>query len=104
VSDTSDHSAKGIETRFRDFSADVRGERLVRYVVHQVAAGRHIEDVLKDPHVTEHFDVDLASSVLEHPEVIQAIQAQIRRQFAGYGDSVGGPEASGGDQDTAGAE
>jgi hypothetical protein len=104
VSDKSDHPTKGIETRFRDFSADVRGERLVRYVVHQIETGRHVEDVLKDSHVAEHFDVDLAASVLEHPEVIKAIQEQIRGQFAGYGGSVGVPEASGGGQETAGAE
>ena len=33
------------------------------------------------------------SRILEHPEVIKSIEEQIRRQFAGYGDSVGEPRS-----------
>lgn len=92
----------GMESRFGDLSADVRGERLVRYIVHQVETGRHVEDVLNDPYVVAHFDEVARNRILEHPDVIKGIEEHIRRQFAGYGDSVGSPEATGGDQDSTG--
>ena len=103
MSDKNEPPGRGIESRFRDFSVDVRQERLVRYIVHQTESGRHVKDILNDPYVVAHFDEVARSRVLEHPEVIKGIEEQIRRQFAGYGDSVGGLEAGGGeDQDSAG--
>ena len=48
------------------------------------------------------FDPVVRSRILDHPEVIKSIEEQIRRQFAGYGDSVASPEATGGDEDSAG--
>ncbi len=94
-------SAKGIESRFHDLSVDVRQERLIRYIIHQVESGRHVNDILDDPYVLEHSDPVARNRLLEHPEVIKSIEEQIRRQFAGYGDSVASPEATGGDEDSA---
>jgi hypothetical protein len=101
---TSKHDAKsrGIEDRFHDLSADVREERLVRYITHQVDQGRRVSDIVNDPYVVEHFDEVARSRILEHPEVIKGIEVHMRRQFAGYGDSVGSPKADGGDQHPAG--
>ena len=49
---------------------------------------------------SQHFDEVARNRILEHPGVIKSIEEEIRRQFAGYGDSVGRPEATGGDQDS----
>jgi hypothetical protein len=94
--------ARGIESRFHDLSVDVRQERLIRYIIHQVESGRHINDIFDDSYMVAHSDPEARSRILDHPEVIKSIEEQIRRQFAGYGDSVGSPEAGGGDQDSAG--
>jgi hypothetical protein len=102
MTSNSEPPVKGIEHRFRDLSVDVRDERLVRYVIHQIECGRHIEDIVKDPHIAEHYDEAARGRILEHTAVIKALEQQIRRQFAGYGDSVGSPEASGVDHDSAG--
>jgi hypothetical protein len=98
------HEAAGanIENRFRDLSVDVREERLIRYIIHQVENGRHVKDIINDAYVTTHFDEVARSRILENPEVIKGIEEQIRRQFAGYGDSFPGPETGGGDEETAG--
>jgi|SRR5665647_2806056 hypothetical protein len=102
MSDKNKPPGRGMESRFGDFSVDVRQERLVRYIIHQAQRGRHVKDIVDDPYVVAHFDEVARSRILEHPEVIKGIEEQIRHQFAGYGDSVGGPEASGGDQDSTG--
>jgi hypothetical protein len=98
MSEKSEPPGRGIESRFRDLSADVRKERLVRYIVRQVGSGRHVDDILKDPYVIAHSDYISRERILEDPQVIQGIEEQLRRQFAGYGDSVGGAETGGGDE------
>jgi hypothetical protein len=85
-------SIRGIESRFRDLSVDVREERLVRYIVHQVASGRHVKDIINDAYVMAHFDEVARSRIIEHPEVIKGIEEQIRREFAKYGDKFSGLE------------
>ena len=98
MSDSNEPPARGIESRFRDLSVDVRHERLVRYIVRQVGTGRHVDDILTDPYVVAHADELARGRILEHPQVIEAIEEQIKRQFAGYGDSVSGPVPGGKDQ------
>lgn len=88
--------------RFHDLSADVREERLVRYILHNVQNGRRVKDIVNDEYVVEHFDEVARGRIMEHPQIIKGIEEHLRRQFAGYGDSVGGPKECGGDQDSAG--
>jgi hypothetical protein len=88
--------------RFHDLSADVREERLVRYILHNVQSGRHVKDIINDPYVVEHFDEVARGRIIENPLVIKGIEENMRRQFAGYGNSVPGCKESGGDQDSAG--
>jgi hypothetical protein len=99
MSTSGEPASKGIENRFRDLSVDVREERLIRYIVHQVESGRHVEDIINDPYVTTHFDEQARNRILENPQVIKGIEEKIRRQFAGYGDSFAAPEAGGGEQE-----
>lgn len=102
MTDEKEPLLRGIEHRFGDLSADVREERLVRYIVHQLDTGRHVEDIVNDAHVVEHFDEAARKRILEHPDVIKAVQERLRRQFAGYGDSVGNPKPAKADRDSAG--
>jgi hypothetical protein len=95
----SEPPSRGIEGRFHDLSADVREERLVRYIAHQVESGRHVKDIINDSYVVQHFDEVARNRIVEHPEVIRAIEEHMRRQFAGYGDSVPASKPCGGDQD-----
>jgi hypothetical protein len=99
-----DSGACGIERRFHDLSADVREERLIRYVVHQVKSGRHVNDILKDSYVVDHLDETARGRILESPEVIESIEEQTRHDFADYGGAVHGQDpgrvSGGGDQNS----
>lgn len=97
MSQKSEPPARGIESRFRDLSVDVRKERLVRYIVRQVESGRHLDDILGDPYVVAHSDYFSRDRILEDPQVIKGIEGELRKQFADYGETVGGAEASGGE-------
>ncbi len=82
-----------VSKRFRDLTADVREERLVWYVVRQLRLGRHLDDVLKDEYVVNHSMETTRMALLEHPEVIQALEAGLRSQFADFGEKIGGTSA-----------
>jgi hypothetical protein len=102
VTEKNEPPVRGIETRFRDLSADVRLERVVRYVVHQVNNGRHVNDILNDQYVVEHLDEAARNHILEHPDVIKSVEQQIRGYFAGHGGPTEETHPGGGDQDAAG--
>jgi len=77
-------AVKRIQERFRDFSVDVREERVIRYIVGQLRLGRRIDDIFQDPYVTAHTTDVQRSQILENPALIRAIEEEIRRQFSDY--------------------
>jgi hypothetical protein len=102
MSPNSEPPSRGIEHRFRDPSVDVREERIVRYILHQIRTGRHVKDIINDSYVVAHYDETGRDRLLEHPEVLKGIEEELRRQFAGYGESVVGPVVGGADQESPG--
>jgi hypothetical protein len=95
---------RGIEKRFRDLSVDVRGERLIRYIVKQLRLGRSMDAILADTYMTSHTTAGGRMQILQNPAVIRAIEDEIRAQFAGYrsatpvrnsADGAGGPRGDG---------
>lgn len=102
MTDTQEPHARRIEERFLDLSADVREERLVRYISSQVRQGRHVNDIIEDAYVVDHFDEVARNRILEHPAVIKSIEESIRRQFAGIGGAIAGTRPVAEDTDSDG--
>ena len=75
---------RGIEKRVRDLSVDVRGERVIRYIVKQLRFKRPIDEILRDPYLIAHTTPVQRAELIESPAVIKAIEAEIRAQFADY--------------------
>ena len=92
MADEAESGAQGIPKRFRDLSADVREERLVRYIVKQLGQDRHMDDVMEDEEVTTHSSEVSRTALMQNPAVLRAIEEQIKRQFSGY-SAVTGPDA-----------
>ena len=84
MSDEVEPVVRGIEKRFRDLSVNVRGERVIRYIVKQLQYGRHIDEVLQDAYLQGHTTPVERAELLENPAVIRTIEEEIRKQFAGY--------------------
>lgn len=75
---------RGIQKRFRNFSVDMREERVLRYIVNQLRQGRHMDDILADPYLTTHTDEPERIAILQNPAIIQAIEEETHKQFARY--------------------
>ncbi len=86
TSGSADHEvpAVPVRERFHDLSANVRDERLVRYVVKQISLGRNLDDILTDSYVTSISGEVKRAELLENPQIIHAIQDGIKKQFADY--------------------
>lgn len=88
-------AVRRIQKRFRDFSVDVREERVIRYIAGQLRMGRRIDDIFQDSYVLAHTTEAQRSQILENPALIRAIEEEIKRQFADYacGTAESGGEA-----------
>lgn len=56
-------------------------ERIVEYVIREVRTGRKLTDALKDPYVRNRLSEERLVHVLETPEVMDALEAQITESF-----------------------
>jgi len=88
---------RGIQRRFRDLSANVREERVIRYIVKQLRFGRHLDDILNDQYMLTHTSATDREELLASPALIRAIEEEVKRQFAGYGPEADFAKARRGD-------
>lgn len=64
-----------------DLATDAVEERVVEYVIREVQNGRKLSDALKDPYVKNRLSEEKLAKVLETPEVVSALEAQIAESF-----------------------
>lgn len=79
-----DAAHRDIRDRFRDLSASVVDERLLRYIAKQVGEGRKLDDIMADEYVVSHANEVKRAQLLENPHVLKAIEDEIKKEFADY--------------------
>lgn len=67
---------------FDDLATDAVEERVVEYVVREVHKGRRLMEVMEDPYVRNRLNETRRAEVLENPEVVDALEAEIRQTFS----------------------
>jgi hypothetical protein len=65
----------------QDLADNPLEERIVEYIVREVRNGRKLSDALSDPYVRNRLSEERVQHVLEHPEVVAAIEEQISTSF-----------------------
>jgi hypothetical protein len=77
--------ASSINERIKQFFADVATdpveERVIEYVIREVHNGRRLMEVINDPFVKNRLNDEKAHSILENPEVIDALESEIKSAF-----------------------
>lgn len=66
---------------FTEMAADAVEERVVEYVVREVHNGRRLMEVIDDPFVRNRLNEDKRAAVLENPEIVEALEQEIRATF-----------------------
>jgi len=67
-----------IKQFFDDITTDADQERVIEYVIREVHKGRRLMEVVEDPYVRNRMNDEKRSEVFESPEVIEALEAEIR--------------------------
>lgn len=76
--------AKNIKEFLDELAADPMEERVVEYVIREVHSGRRLVEVMDDPFVKNRLNDEKRASVLENPEIVEAVEAEIKATFAGH--------------------
>ncbi len=82
--------AERVKALLDELATDEAEQRVVEYVIREVNNGRRLTDVLRDPYVRNRLSDERVQHVMENPEVVEALEAQIteafRRRDFGFGD------------------
>ena len=73
--------AEKIKAFLDEVATEAVEERIVEYVIREVRTGRKLTDALKDPYVRNRLSEERLAHVLETPEVMDALEAQIAQSF-----------------------
>lgn len=75
-----------IKSLIEDMATDPVEERVVEYVVREVAKGRRLTEVIEDPYVRNRLNDKKRARILENPEVIEVVEAEVRETFSADAD------------------
>lgn len=64
-----------------ELATDEAEERVLEYAIREVKSGRRLSEVLKDPFVRNRLSEERVQHVLENPEILDALEAQIAEAF-----------------------
>lgn len=67
---------------FEDMATDAVEERVIEYVVREVHKGRRLMEAIEDPYVRNRLNDTKRAEMLENPEIVDALEAEIRETFA----------------------
>jgi hypothetical protein len=73
--------SESIQRFLDEIAVDAVEERVVGYVIREVRNGRKLAEALKDPYVRNRLSDEKLAGVLENPEVISALEAEIVNAF-----------------------
>lgn len=70
-----------IKEFFEDITTDAEQERVIEYVIREVHKGRRLMEIIEDPYVRNRLNDDRRAQVLENPEIIDALDKEIRQSM-----------------------
>lgn len=77
-----------IERFFTEMGSDLVEERVTRFILQQIHAGESLDEALAEPYVVNNTTVEWRRQLLEHPEVVRAVEEEVGKSFrTGRGES-----------------
>lgn len=73
--------AEIISRFFEEMVEDVLEERVVQYIIRELKNGRKLQEILKDPYVTNRIPEEKVADVLANKELIETLEAEIQKTF-----------------------
>ncbi len=65
-----------------ELSQDVSEERVLNYIIRELHLGRSLKSIIQDNYIKNRVNEEKLAHILENPEVIDAVEAEINKAFA----------------------
>ncbi len=65
-----------------ELSQDVTEERVLNYIIRELHLGRSLKSIIQDNYIKNRVNEEQLAHILENPEVIDAVEAEINKAFA----------------------
>ena len=69
---------------FEEMRFDVTDERVMNYIVREVHLGRKLSEVIQDNYIKNRVGEERLGQILEHKEVIEAVETELTRAFKAH--------------------
>ncbi|MCX7831753.1 MAG: hypothetical protein N2440_02505 [Actinobacteria bacterium] len=66
---------------FEEMAVDVLEERVVQYIIRELKNGRKLQEILKDPYVTNRIPEERITDLLANKELIETLEKEIQKTF-----------------------
>ena len=67
---------------------DLVEERVLDYTVAEIGKDRLLADILNDPYIRNRMNDERRAALLEHPEIIDTIDREVRETFRDLSDQA----------------
>ena len=71
-----------IKQFFDELTTDAEQERVIEYVIRELRKGRRLTEAVEDPFVRNRMNEEKRAQVFENPEIMDALEAEIRESMA----------------------
>lgn len=66
---------------FEEMAMDVLEERVIQYIIRELKNGRKLQEILRDPYVTNRIPEERITDVLANKELIETLEKEIQKTF-----------------------
>ncbi|MDZ4169452.1 MAG: hypothetical protein U1E26_07330 [Coriobacteriia bacterium] len=73
-----------------DVTTDAVEERVIEYTIREVHNGRRLMEVIDDPYVRNRLNDQKRAEILENPEIVDALESEIRAAMTNTGSDLFG--------------
>ena len=80
MGEMTDRWIQAIRQLLADTAVHVQEERIIRYIIGEIEKGRSFEQILGDPYVANRLNAQKRDSLVERPELIQAMEREIAEE------------------------
>lgn len=70
-----------IKQFFAELTTDAEQERVIEYVIRELRKGRRLTEAVEDPFVRNRMNDEKRAQVFENPEIMDALEAEIRESM-----------------------
>lgn len=66
-----------------EFSGDLAGERVKKYIIEELDLGRNLSEILRDPYIKNRISDEKIEELIANSEIINAVEENLKASLKG---------------------